>query len=999
MAVLQVSQIQVRRGLLQELGQLSAGEFGWAIDKLRLFIGNGTTAEGSPYEGNSEILTSNSDILGLLGNYRYKGISGGYEINTQYVRTYQDKVDDIVNVKDFGALGDGFNDDSDAIQRAIDEIYARRAPFIPPTTRRTIWFNPGRYKITRPLLLPPYTSLRNAGKDSVIIELFSTTAGFLFRTTEATGNYENLGTTSVLGPVEISGITFASLSPTAPIGIIDSAKDVSFYRCRFQGSTFNSSLTSPNSSRAIIIKSSGNKTKSVFFSECDFSQASTLVEVDSFIGTSDVKFDRCTFSKAYKGLVVTSASTGTVDVKVTNSVFDIINREAIVSDSKSNGVVSAFNTFLNVGRAFGTPVTPGPAPAPIPSPSPNQELITSIYTFFPRIRYGNDSLQYANFYQYTQGTPRGIVFRIHGGSWRSTDVDPSPFLENAEMISLVNQGYSVLDINYRGWNSDQGSNGNGQFPNSVEDIKTVLRFCFEPFAGQSFSSGWQTIYSYIQTYGRNKVTVTGNSAGGHLAIMGVCSYGTSSGIWPGVVLVRSAPLNIDYSTIFIDNLVVNQIIRNYVTNTNQLDDASPFYLYGTASNPGPWFNAVNNSGCKFYFSHNLNDTLVTYLNMAKPTLDNFQAFNPTNTFITYDQVGPPLGSWPGTAQVQYKGSTPDGTVGTLPVAGNTLGDAYFADNSYWVFNNGTYSGNDVIPSSINGFTRWFDHNYITSEISFILSNLNQIFPPIATFRLAANYISLNEGDEIVFKLITTNVNSGTQYPYTLTGISAADIVGGSLSGNLTVGADGNASIVVSVTEDSLTEGSEAVVMSAAGQTISVIINDTSKTPAPPITINLDIVSPIIHFGGNLSYSIADIHNRIENNQVAVEAIKYDQGDGISISSQGTMKFGRSHQTIGKSVIFPDNSSVDIPLFSNLKSGTVNYSVERGIRNRSGTINFVLNNSNGNISFYETYNELEPLGVDINIVYNSSLPFIRCIADNSGNASVITYDIKSLQQLF
>jgi len=62
MAVTQKSKIQVRRGRRENLPQLSAGEFGWAVDTQQLFIGNGTFEEGAASEGNTEILTAVSSI-------------------------------------------------------------------------------------------------------------------------------------------------------------------------------------------------------------------------------------------------------------------------------------------------------------------------------------------------------------------------------------------------------------------------------------------------------------------------------------------------------------------------------------------------------------------------------------------------------------------------------------------------------------------------------------------------------------------------------------------------------------------------------------------------------------------------------------------------------------------------------------------------------------------------------------------------------------------------
>ena len=64
MAVIQVSQIQVRSGYQEDLPALATGEFGWCVDTQRLFIGKGTLAEGAPETGVTEILTEYS--VGLI---------------------------------------------------------------------------------------------------------------------------------------------------------------------------------------------------------------------------------------------------------------------------------------------------------------------------------------------------------------------------------------------------------------------------------------------------------------------------------------------------------------------------------------------------------------------------------------------------------------------------------------------------------------------------------------------------------------------------------------------------------------------------------------------------------------------------------------------------------------------------------------------------------------------------------------------------------------------
>ena len=58
MPIVQISRIQHRRGIKSDLPQLAAGELGWVVDEQRLYIGNGTLADGAPAVGNTEIMTS-----------------------------------------------------------------------------------------------------------------------------------------------------------------------------------------------------------------------------------------------------------------------------------------------------------------------------------------------------------------------------------------------------------------------------------------------------------------------------------------------------------------------------------------------------------------------------------------------------------------------------------------------------------------------------------------------------------------------------------------------------------------------------------------------------------------------------------------------------------------------------------------------------------------------------------------------------------------------------
>ena len=127
MAITQISKIQVRRGLQQEIGQLATGELAWAVDTQRLYIGNGTLVEGAPVTGLTQIYPwigdTNGGGGGELGNYIYSGlVQSGYTATFTTQRTTQAKFDDTINAHDFGARGTGISDDYDALQKCFNDV-------------------------------------------------------------------------------------------------------------------------------------------------------------------------------------------------------------------------------------------------------------------------------------------------------------------------------------------------------------------------------------------------------------------------------------------------------------------------------------------------------------------------------------------------------------------------------------------------------------------------------------------------------------------------------------------------------------------------------------------------------------------------------------------------------------------------------------------------------------------------------------------------------------
>lgn len=322
MAIVQVSRITHRKGLTENLPQLAGAELGWAIDSRRLFIGNGTLQEGAPQIGNTEILTEFSDILGGATSYVYKGQAAGYTAqtgpgSTDITRTLQSKLDDFASVRDFGAVGDGETDDSEAINRALYQLFCRE---VNTEIRRSLFFPAGTYKISETILIPPYAKLYGEGPDSSIIQLsvsgdLSTLSQYCARTSDSlqqTG--VNIGNNGATAPtnIEIDSMSFACADATdADVFLLDRCSNVSINNVKFNGSLVQADLSTASANLACV--------------RCDSTTALPL---------QHVTFDSCQFSNATYGFICDNLAEG---VSISGSKFDVMYRAISLGEAPIDG--------------------------------------------------------------------------------------------------------------------------------------------------------------------------------------------------------------------------------------------------------------------------------------------------------------------------------------------------------------------------------------------------------------------------------------------------------------------------------------------------------------------------------------------------------------------------------------------------------------------------------------------------------------------------------------
>jgi hypothetical protein len=372
MAIVQISRITNRKGLIENLPQLAGAELGWAVDTRQLFIGNGTLQEGAPVIGNTEILTEFSDIT-AVSNYTYKDIAVGYAAQTgptasdPVVRTVQAKLDDFADVRDFGAIGDGAADDTAAINRALFQLYCVEAN---TQIRRTLYFPAGTYKITETIIIPAYAKLVGEGANCTTIYLdtssdISSLSAYVARygdSLQQTG--VNIGNNGATAPtnIEISSMTFQTAEVT-DVFLVEDATQCYFDSVNFVGPlTTADIIATPSADNIAGVRFASTVSlvcNQITFDKCRFQGLTYGINTDQEINS--VTVSNGAFVTLYQGISLGTGAPvngGATGFRAVQNLFDEIYSEGIVYDAVDLNV-SAYNVFYDVGNQYSSsPVTP-----------------------------------------------------------------------------------------------------------------------------------------------------------------------------------------------------------------------------------------------------------------------------------------------------------------------------------------------------------------------------------------------------------------------------------------------------------------------------------------------------------------------------------------------------------------------------------------------------------------------------------------------------------------
>jgi len=371
MAVVSLSRIQVRRGKKNEgsgLPQLASGELAWALDTQEVYIGNGSVAEGAPAVGNTKLLTEKDNILAFATSYEYKANTAylltGPTLTSGVKRSLQDRLDDFVTVKSFGCLGDG-TDQTDKLQRAIDQIFLNPASLLDLTARTTIKIPAGDYVVSSTITLPPYVTIVGDGIENTIIR--KSTAGPVFKTVSRQSSI-GAPVTYDVNTTKENQSNNVSLSNLAIQCADDTAIDLFASRdCKFtdlkitggwaHGDTYDNNNCGIRMNSNATVTTRNNKFHNIKFENVSFGIYS------DFNATSNLVTE-CTFNENYIGVALgwgfnidigplaifgsPGQTVGPSNNNISKCEFDMIAHEGIFYE-RGDDNISNHNNFLAVG--------------------------------------------------------------------------------------------------------------------------------------------------------------------------------------------------------------------------------------------------------------------------------------------------------------------------------------------------------------------------------------------------------------------------------------------------------------------------------------------------------------------------------------------------------------------------------------------------------------------------------------------------------------------------
>jgi hypothetical protein len=423
MAVIEIARIQVRRGQENQTGVpvLAGGEFGWAADTERLFIGL-RRDDGGSRDANIELLTENhlrnffssATTATMQALYTYQKGSDITKLSPtslEIARPIQQKLDSVdPSVLDFGGSS-GLNDNTTALRVAVENLFLDPLQTTPlystSSTSRILRIPSGFYNIADTIFIPKNTTIVGDGIDKTIINLTST-GSHVFQTIDSTSigsaggaasyvTFPSIATPGTPDNIHIEGMTLqyattTNISNCLSLISLDVADNAVIRNVKFSGN-YTPGLSTNTNYAGIDIRAYGITTSEfVSIDECEFNNLVYGVKsnhdiISPMIGNSQ-------FKDMYRGIVFNDpvdpihGLVGPRFARISNNRFKRIEAEAIYAGvglvSTTTNHISNENQFMDCGNLnYGPNTSTGTAVITFAASSAN----VSVDDYFDRLDY------------------------------------------------------------------------------------------------------------------------------------------------------------------------------------------------------------------------------------------------------------------------------------------------------------------------------------------------------------------------------------------------------------------------------------------------------------------------------------------------------------------------------------------------------------------------------------------------------------------------------------
>ncbi len=201
-------------------------------------------------------------------------------------------------------------------------------------------------------------------------------------------------------------------------------------------------------------------------------------------------------------------------------------------------------------------------------------------------------------------------------------------------------------------------------------------------------------------------------------------------------------------------------------------------------------------------------------------------------------------------------NVPNGTVAQFSISGNVGKGDYTLSSNLAVFANG--QATISIPTTVHSYSLGNKTLTLNVDGQSASETLVDNAPAAPVYTLTPSAASVNAGQTVIFYLNTQNVAFGSTVNYTVSGVSAANILSGQLSGSVMIASPGIATIAIPTipTSPSSTYVGNKTMTISVGDIGGVSASETLIDTAAQPTYSLSANASSVNFGAPASFQLS-----------------------------------------------------------------------------------------------------------------------------------------------